>query len=252
MNAPQFSFRSLAFVLSAGMLCGVKLAGQTVFNVNNLAPIVSTGAYVSITAPDTLFQTDGPVSGGITPRTIDTNIYFDSPGPSFGASNPGFIFNGMIYGTPISPNTTIPISYSFNLSRNAYVGSAVVWTLVFYDNVNTTPIVIGSGTLSGTGAATANFSGSGYYNFVSGVSATFSAAIELSYTTGQAMGNPQVSVLMVDSGFGGQGITIGSAAGAVPEPSTYAMLMGAATLGVAFWRRRNVGRLPSHNAACPS
>ncbi|MFI5356329.1 MAG: PEP-CTERM sorting domain-containing protein [Opitutales bacterium] len=218
-------------------------SGQTTFTVNNLGPIPSTGATVSITAPDTLYQDPGPVSGNFTPVTIDTNLYFSST--SAGASNPGFQFNGIITGASIAAGTTMPISYNFTLSKNESVGTTVNWSLVFAGSENSTPITIGSGTFTATGAASQAFSGVyNNYDFINGSSAsggttsTFTASLELSYNTGIPTVQPLVTVSMIDGGFGGQGITLGSASSAVPEPSTCAVFAGLAAFGLAFWRKR--------------
>lgn len=226
--------RLLLLVLPFALLGAGRLTAQAVFTVNNLAPDPSGGAHVDIFAADPLFHNPGPVEGGITGVTFGTNIRFYSPGPSFGASDPGFFFNGAISGTSITAGAAVPISYAFTMAKNSGVGGNVSWVLSFADNVNTTPTVIGSGTLS---TASATFTGSGTnYTFTNGAPATFYASLALTYTTGMAMQNPEINVTMLDTGYGGQGITLNTAA--IPEPSTYAAIVGALALGLVAWRRR--------------
>jgi hypothetical protein len=213
------------------------VGAQTVFTVNNIAPIVSTGAYVSITAPDALHHNSGTVVNSFTPVTFGTNSYYDSPGAAFGVSNPGLTLNGAITGTSIPAGTVMPVSYNFTLGKNAFVPGTVTWTLSLSDNQNSTPFQIASGSLTTSGAASQLFSGVGNsYTFTTGGSTTFATSMRLTYTSIDGATDPRVTIAMANSGFGGGGITFG--ASAIPEPSTYAAIAGAAMLGLAVWRRR--------------
>lgn len=233
----QFGRTTTVLFLTVAALLGVtKVAGQTVFTVTNLAPVPSTGVSVDITAPNPLFHNSGTTSNNITPVTFGTDIYFLSPGPDSGASNPGFNFNGTITGTSIPAGTTIPISYNFTLGKNLSIPGTVTWALLFSDNQNTSPFLIASGALTTGGAASATFFGLGNYTFTTGSPSTFKASLELTYTTGFAMTNPLVTISMANSGYGGEGITLNGSA--IPEPSTYAALAGLAAFGLVIWRRR--------------
>jgi hypothetical protein len=246
-HLPGRAFRHKFFALvAAGGLCAAICArGQTVFTVNNVGPIVSSGAYVSITSPNPIFQISGTTTNNITPRTIGTDIFFASPGtPGYGPSDPGYNFNGIITGSSIAAATTIPISYAFGLAKNATVGNTVSWTLSFSGSENPTPVVLASGTLTSVGAGAQTFSGSTAYSFTNGSAAlggatsTFTISLALAYESLNPGGGaePLVSLTMANSGFGGQGVTLNAAA--IPEPSTYAVMAGTAMLGAALWRRR--------------
>lgn len=231
--------KNILFALALSALAlAVPAVGQTVFTVNNLAPIVSTGAYVSITAPDFLHQNSGTVANNFRPVTFGTNSYFDSPGSAFGVSNPGFVFNGAITGTTITSGLVMPVSYNFTLAKNAFVPGTLTWALILSDNQNSTPFQIASGSLTTGGAASQNFTGVGNsYSFTNGGSTTFSASLQLTYTSIDGASDPRVTIAMANSGFGGGGITFG-APSAIPEPSTYAAIAGAAMFGLALWQRR--------------
>ncbi len=229
---------ALCSLTAAVFIFPATLGAQTVFTVNNIAPIVSTGAYVSITAPDSLHHNSGTVVNSFTPVTFGTNSYYDSPGAAFGASNPGLTLNGAITGTAITAGTVMPVSYNFTLGKNAFVPGTVTWTLSLSDNQNSTPFQIASGSLTTSGADSLLFSGVGNsYSFTNGGSTTFAASMRLSFTSIDGATDPRVTIAMANSGFGGGGITFG-APSAIPEPSTYAAIAGAAMLGLAVWQRR--------------
>jgi hypothetical protein len=241
MNTPPPSHRRgsfpALFVTTATLLLAATLPAQTVFTVNNIAPIVSTGAYVSITAPDFLHHNSGTVVNSFTPVTFGTNSYYDSPGAAFGVSNPGLTLNGAITGTTITAGTVMPVSFNFTLGKNAFVPGTVTWSLTLSDNQNSTPFQIASGSLTTGGAASQNFTGTGNsYSFTNGGSTTFAASLRLTYTSIDGGTDPRVTISMANSGFGGGGITFG-APSAIPEPSTYAALAGLAVLGLALRRR---------------
>jgi hypothetical protein len=224
------------------MLVGARLGAQTVFTANGLAGSVA-GASSNVAAVGSLYDVAGPVAGNIAGVTFGNSFSMTATGPDSGAYDNTFIIGGTISGDAIAGGTNIGISYDFTLSKNAYVSGDATWTLLFADSVNNpsgnvgTASVVASGTLSSASAA---FSGTGNYNLVSGVNAgdTFRAYVEVAYSGALAIMPPEVDGTMSNTGFGGGGITIG-AASAVPEPSTYALLAGAAVLGLAVWLRKS-------------
>ncbi|MEY4489472.1 MAG: hypothetical protein RIQ79_1980, partial [Verrucomicrobiota bacterium] len=83
-----------------------------------------------------------------------------------------------------------------------------------------------------------NIAGGSDYVFTSGASAgtEFRVFVEFVFTQPFSVFNNRVDFTSVNTGFGGQGITIGTST--IPEPSSYAALVGLAALGLVTVRRR--------------
>lgn len=232
-RALLFAATTLFFTATAG--------AQITFTANGLAGEVH-GASSSVSAVGLLYNNFGPVSGGITGVTFGNSFDLLATGPDAGNYDNTFIIGGTITGGSISAGTTITIAYDFTLAKNAFVTSDVVWSVKFSDAVNnpgnsvTGAALVASGTLS---TASASFSGSGTYSFTTGVSAgtNFRLFVEATHTGALGIMPPEVTGTMNDTGYGGEGFTIG----AVPEPSTYALFAALGALGWAVWRRRNRG-----------
>lgn len=243
LSATRFHRRPLAAFVAVIAFAGIAAAdAQTVFTANGIAGAVSgASTNVAATNSDALYNNFGSTTNNLTAVTFGNGFSMTATGPDSGAYDNTFIIGGTISGDSIAPGTTLGISYDFTLTKNAYVSGDANWTLKFSDSVNNpsgnvgSASVVASGTLS---SLTDVFTGSGSYNFVSGVGAgdTFRVFVEVTFTGALAIMPPTVTGTMSNTGYGGGGITLG--ASAVPEPSTYAALAGVAVLVFAVWRRR--------------
>ena len=178
-------------------------------------------------------------SGPGTSITFGQDFKVAANGTSTQSGTAAWLFDGTNNGSAITAGTQVPISFNFTIDKTIGLTSDVVWSLYFKGASNSNEL-IDSGTLHGPAlsAASATFSGSALYDYATGASAgsTFRAYLDVSFTSNLAFSPAIINVTMLDTGLGGQGITIG--ASAIPEPSTYAAIAGAAMLGLAVWRRR--------------
>lgn len=185
---------------------------------------------------------DSGLVNGMEPVTFGQSFTVSANGTAGGGTG-AWGYQGLISGSSIMSSTVIPISYNFNVAKNAGIIGAVDWVLYFRGGSNS-ELQIASGTLADAGAFTAtsaNFSGNASsYSFTSGASNgdTYRAYIGISYSNNVGAMLPGiVTVSMADTGFQGQGITLN--ASAIPEPSTYAAILGGlALVGVIIQRRR--------------
>lgn len=215
----------------------VGLHAQTVFLANGVS-VASSGAATTVAATGALYNNSGPVTNNVTGLTFGHSFSMNATGPNFGSFTNSFKISGSITGSSISAGTALPVSFDFTLARNnlTAIPGAITWVLKFSDSVNTGDQQIATGSFT-TPSFTFTGVGSNYV-VTSGVSsgATFLATLELTYFGNNAMSPPEITGTMSNTGFGGGGITLN--ASAIPEPSTYAAIAGAVTLGLAVWRRR--------------
>ncbi len=243
MNSPTRSaIRTAALIFSIGAVVGLsQVMAQTTFVANGIAGS-NAGAHTDVAATGpSLYNVTGPTASGITGLTFG-NSFTITPTVS-GPYDSAFIIGGDFNGDSLSAGTMLAFTYDFTLAKNAFVDGNVNWYLKFSDSVNNPGLGVGgaslvaSGTLTGAGANSAVFSGSGTYTFSTGVttSDTFRAFVEAAYTgTVSGVDKPIVTGTMTQTVYGGGGITIS----AIPEPSTYAAFAGLGVLGLAVWRRR--------------
>jgi hypothetical protein len=226
-------------VLAIAPLAAVSLApeaqAQTLFGTPGLNSQFSSGASMLATFPggNRFMITPGGAPGGITTSRfgVDGNVTTSSGGPS-SITTTLQIFTA-ITGADIPGTTYIPISYDFTLSKQAGTIGNVNWLLKAGITGDGSPVNIGSGTLT-SGSAT--FTGAGGYTTLSNVLSDGSLDLEvflyLTYTTSAG------DNLFVGMNSASQGITVN----AIPEPSTYALLLGLGTLGLVIVRRSRRGR----------
>lgn len=198
---------------------------------------------VAAAGGSSIFLHSGTPSNGITPVTFGQSFTV-STNATTDAGTGAWAYQGAIGGNAIGAGTTAPISYNFTITNNGYIDSAVDWTLYFRGGTNTETLVA-SGTLAyssvlGT-ASSATFSGNASsYNFATSASSsdTYRAYVGISFASNAgAMNQGIITVTMNNTGYLGQGITLN--ASAVPEPSTYAAILGGmALIGTIVVRQR--------------
>jgi hypothetical protein len=227
----------------------VTAKAQTTFSLSSTAANYTTGATVyqsdsglgGLFSTGTSFDHSGPTSGGITGETFGQSFHALANGTGTQAGTAAWLFDGVIGGADIAAGTVIPISYGFSIAKNPGITSAVSWSLHFDGDRHggIADVELANGTLNYVfGNASATFLGTVDYTVPGAVSSgsNFRAYLEVSFTTNVASSPGEVTVTMLDTGFGGQGITVG--ASAVPEPSTYALAAGMVALGCGIWNRR--------------
>lgn len=215
----------------------------TTFSNYATGSVAASPGGVAAVGSSTIFLNTGTPSNGITPVTFGQSFTVSTDGTS-AAGTGAWGYQGTIGGSAVGAGTAVPISYNFTITNNGYTNSAVDWTLYFRGGTNT-ETQVASGTLAYSGvlgtSSSATFSGNASnYNFATGASSadTYRAYVGISFTSNAgAMNQGIITVTMNNTGFQGQGITIN--ASAVPEPSTYAAIIGGvALLGTFVIRRR--------------
>jgi hypothetical protein len=254
MNLPlvirpaRLASRGLAVALA--LLAVVAARAQTTFELTSTAANYATGALDPSSGPasvkglagvGSLFSHAGSTSGGITAETFGQTFTATANGSATQAGTGAWLYDGTISGAGIASGTVLPISWNFNLAKNAGITSAVTWTLYFDGDRHGSGAnsQIASGTLNYVfGSTSANFTGSANYTYTAAANPgdMFRAYLEVAFTTNNAASQGIVTLTMNNTGFDGGGITLNAAA--IPEPSTYAALAGVLALSLAAWRRR--------------
>lgn len=142
-------------------------------------------------------------------------------------------------GVPLVANSTYTLSFTMGYVSGDYTGKANynMWLYTYGDITSYTYLNSASGSAvpsNGGAFATTNPNGS--------------LTASVTYTTGAVVSGDQIVVQwsstndgttqFVDANYFGFDNVKLSYVSAVPEPSTYAALLGAGALGVALWRRR--------------
>lgn len=246
----RFHRKAASLLLALTVLGAHHVAtAQTTFGTPTTFANYATGSVaaspggVAAVGGSSIFLHSGTPIGGITPVTFGQSFTVATDGTIPGGTG-AWGFDGTIGGSSISGGTSVPISYNFTVTNNGYITSAVDWTLYFRGGSNT-ETQVASGTLAYSGAlgtpSSATFNGNASsYNFATGASSsdTYRAYVGISFTNNAGgMNQGIITVTMNNTGYLGQGITLN--ASAVPEPSTYAAILGGiALLGTVVIRQR--------------
>jgi hypothetical protein len=246
LRLPRLASTALCFV-SLALATASLVRAQTTFDLRSVSPTAANYATGSVASPPGGVFATGPAVFS-HPSPTSTSVTF---GQSFTVASNGtqaagtgaWLYDGVITGATITAGTALPISYNFTLAKDVGITSDVTWSLYFRGGSNAS-VQVASGTLS---AASATFSGSANdYIFASSDASdrTFRAYLGVAFTDNKgAASPPTITATMLDTGYGGQGITLNGSA--VPEPSSYAAIAGVSALGLAFWRRRRAGSIQS-------
>lgn len=234
--------RATALLFAALALIGtVAVSAQTTFALSSTAANYATGVAdpnaVGAVPGSGITSTGSSYSSGAgTSLTFGQGFQVLVNGTSGGGGTAAWLFDGTSTGAIISNGTVLPISYEFTLQKNEFIVGDASWALFFDGSSSSSNVQIASGTLSGTAPATFSNFVSYTYDGGAAASATFRAYLEVSFTSNISSGQGAISATMVNGGLGGPGITLN--ASAIPEPSTYAAIAGAAMLGYVVWSRR--------------
>ncbi len=194
-----------------------------------------------------VYLNSGTPSNGITPVTFGQSFTVATDGGSPGGTG-AWGYDGTIGGSTINPGTLVPISYNFTVTNNGFITSGVDWTLYFRGSASNAETQVASGTLAYSGTpgtpSSATFSGNASdYNFATGAISgdVYRAYVGVAFTNNAGgAGQGIITVTMNNTGYLGQGITLN--ASAVPEPSTYAAILGGVALLGTFVIRRHRNR----------
>ncbi|MEY2882239.1 MAG: hypothetical protein RLZZ15_4619 [Verrucomicrobiota bacterium] len=247
--APTATLRRASALLAATALLATAghLAAQTTFTPTSTFANFINGAIVpnaglgGIASSGSAFAITGPTTGGITGQTFGQTFIASANGTATQAGDAAWAFQGNVGGSTLLTGSALAVSYNFTIGLSAGITSAVTWSLVFSAPGSGNNVTVATGTTSGSSTP---FTGSGTYTFTTAATSsdTYRVYLDVGFTSNVAVAPGDVTVTMTNSGFGGGGITLTSGA-AVPEPSTYAAMAGAAMLAYAIWRRRQSAAL---------
>jgi len=227
-------------VLAIAPLAAVSVAPEAKAQTFFSYPTVSTNSTGDVTGSGNNFS--GGIfsfSGGLGANNIQirrngTSGYFYTESGSGTNVNVTLSLFSTISGDTINATTIIPVAYDFTLTKQAGSIGNVSWML-HAEIPGDDSYVIGSGTLT---TSSATFTGSGNYTVLNNVPGDslwdFKVYLTLSYSP---VYQQQLAVIM---NSGSQGFTINAAA--IPEPTTYAMIIGLGALGVVIVRRSRRSR----------
>jgi hypothetical protein len=172
------------------------------------------------------FYFAGSAFNNLTTTRLGVDGTFTST--SSGNADPRIHLFTAVLSSDIASSTVIPLAYDFTLTKVGIAGN-VNWFLDAQIDGNSY-VVLASGSLT---SASATFTGAPGYttnnHVASDGSNDFSFYLRLYYST--TAGND----LLVGMNSGSQGITINPTP--IPEPSTYAVLVGLGALGLVMVRR---------------
>ncbi len=247
ITPPSLFGRKAIFLLLAlgSLLSAGRVAAQTTFTPASTFANFATGAADynfgsggSLVSSGSSYAIAGTTVNNLTGETFGQSFILTTNGTATQGGTAAWGYDGNIDGAAIASGANMPISFNFTVASSAGITSAITWKVYFRGGsfANNGEHQIATGTVPGNGASTA-VSGSGSYAFTTGAttSETYRAYLEVDFTANTAANNT-ISVSMANSGFGGGGISLNVSA--IPEPSTYAAIAGAAMLGLAVWRRR--------------
>jgi len=213
-------------------LAAVQLASsakaQAVFTLPGSAlSLFSSGqAYDAPVGPTGYFQATLPTVNSIAGALVGANfsVTINGAGGSGGYYSSVLKFAYTSGGTAF-PAATIPVTYSFTLGSSDGFGAAT-WSLTLVTG-NGTPAYLGSGSGFGLKSGTTDYT-------ISSPTTDGSYSLVLVTSFSRSFGSGTFSITM-DQGAG-QGIALNATA--IPEPSTYAVLVGLTVGVLALCRRR--------------
>lgn len=226
-------------VLAIAPLAAVSMApeaeAQTLFGTPGITFNFGSGsASISQSFPvPNRFNFAGPATNNLTTTRLGVDGTLTTT--SSGSATVILEISSAISNLDIPASTIIPLEYNFTLNKQAGSIGNVSWSLNA-EITGQSAVNLASGTLT-TGFAT--FTGSGNY-ITSGLvvangSPNFRFSLSLNYNSPTAS-----DVLAFQMNSASQGFKINAVA--IPEPSTYAMLIGLGALGFVIVRRSRRSR----------
>lgn len=214
-------------------LAAVQLAStaraQVIFSLPSGGSIINRSggsSFMSITGLSGYFQSTLPV----TANSRNGSLIGAGASYTLSTNSGGFFVNRALnFGTSASvpfSSGSIPVAYSFTLGTSGTI-TTLDWTLTLQTNSSdgTQTIASGSSVTAGT------FSGTGNYTVAAGAAVTF---YNLQLITSYNSGIGDTLTITMNQGTG-QGISLNATP--IPEPSTYASLLGLAAGVLALFRR---------------
>lgn len=216
---------ALAVVPLAAVSTSPKAEAQAVFGAPSIS--FSSGGSVFTASSTDLFGHPLSPFNNIQGLRLgaDATLAAKPGGPS---GSPSGQVSGSILNSAIPAGTTIPVSFDFTIGKSGTSITLNSWEVRLRIGVNDWQTFAASSGVDNVGT----FSGAFDYAIVSQVSVADSYAIKFSFNYSNATSGDQL-LLTTDSGSGGFSLN----SPAVPEPATYAILLGAVALGAGVIRR---------------